>query len=225
MGILVLVRHGQSQWNLENRFAGWSDDPPLLTDRGRSDVRTCARFLEDFSFDIAFTSRLKRGSETLAILLRELHQETIPVVADSALNERHYGDLQGLNRAETAKKYGEEQVRLWRRSFATRPPNGESIEDCVKRVLPFFRQYVMPHVRAGKCVLMAIHGNSMRPIIKELDQIHDGEKVAQLEIGLCTPYIYWFENGEVTRKETREVPGIVTMGGSTTETTVREGRV
>lgn len=225
MGVLVLVRHGQSQWNLENRFAGWSDDPPLLTDRGRADVRLCAHSLRDFSFDIAFTSRLKRGSETLAILLREFHQETIPVVADSALNERHYGDLQGLNRAEMAKKYGEQQVRLWRRSFTTRPPSGESIEDCVRRVLPFFRQYVLPNVVAGKSVLLAIHGNSMRPIIKELERIEDGEVIAQMEIGLCTPYIYWFDGEKVVRKEVREVPGIVTKGGSTTETTVREGRV
>lgn len=225
MGVLVLVRHGQSQWNLENRFAGWSDDPPLLTDRGRSDVRLCAHSLKDFSFDIAFTSRLKRGSETLSILLRELHQIGIPVVEDSALNERHYGDLQGLNRAEMARKCGEEQMRLWRRSFTARPPNGESIEDCVKRVLPFFRQYVLPHVVAGNSVLIAAHGNSMRPIVKELEGIEDGEAVAQMEIGLCTPYVYWFEGQAMTKKEVRDVPGVVTKGGSITETTVPEGRV
>lgn len=225
MGILVLVRHGQSQWNLENRFAGWSDDPPLLTDRGRADARTCAEHLRDFSFDIAFTSRLKRSSETLAILLHTLGRNGIPVVEDSALNERHYGDLQGLNRAEMAAKYGQEQVRRWRRGYGDRPPGGESIEDCVKRVLPFFRQYVLPHVIAGKSILMAIHGNSMRPIIKELERIEDGEVVAQLEIGLCTPYIYWFEGRRMVKKEVREVPGIVTKGGSLTEAIVTEGRV
>src|SRR4051812_27911248 len=124
MGTLILLRHGQSQWNLENRFAGWSDIP--LTAQGEKDAALVATSLATFHFDRAFTSRLIRAQKTLSIVLDTLNMKNIPVMEDSALNERHYGDLQGLNKAETADKYGQEQVLLWRRSFSVRPPNGES---------------------------------------------------------------------------------------------------
>ena len=180
--------------------------------------------LREFHFDLAWTSRLARAQETLTILLKALKQPTVPTMSDSALNERHYGDLQGLNKAETAAKYGAEQVQLWRRSYATRPPAGESIEDCERRTGPFFRQYILPSVIAGKTVIVAAHGNSLRPILKELDHLEPAAAAA-LEIGLCTPYIYWFEGDRLTKKEVREVPGVVTKGASITEATVEKGRV
>lgn len=222
MGTLVLIRHGQSQWNLENRFAGWTDVP--LTPQGEKDAATASKHLTDFHFDCAFTSRLQRATKTLEIILRELRQSTIPVTADSALNERHYGDLQGLNKAETAAKYGQEKVLLWRRSYSTRPPNGESIEDVGYRVLPFTRWTILPLVYTGKTVLVSASGNSMRPIIKWLDGLDD-ETAAMLEVGLCTPYIYSFTGEKLMKKEKREIPGIVTKGASQTETSVKEGRV
>lgn len=222
MGVIVLVRHGQSQWNLENRFAGWVDVP--LTEQGRRDATTCARELREFSFDRAFTSHLQRAADTLTIILRELRQESIPVEADSALNERHYGDLQGLNKAETAVKYGQEQVRVWRRSFFTRPPNGESMEDCEKRTLPYFLHIVLPLVGKGETVLLVAHGNSLRPMIKHLNGLGP-EAAATMEIGLCIPYIYWFDGGKVVKGEVREIPGIVMKGASQTEAVVAGGRV
>lgn len=222
MGTLVLLRHGQSQWNLENRFTGWSDQP--LTERGRKDAAMAAIVIAAFRFDRAFTSRLVRATETLDIVLQTLDQTRIHIVRDSALNERFYGDLQGLNKAETAAKYGKEQVQLWRRSFSTRPPNGESHEDCERRTKPFFDQYILPFVTKGETVLVAAHGNSLRPIIRELDHL-DPETAASLEIGLCTPYIYHFDGSQLVGKEILDVPGIVTQGASLTEAKVEEGRM
>ncbi len=222
MSTLVLLRHGQSQWNLENRFTGWSDLP--LTAQGEKDAATASGALKEFSFDAAFTSRLQRADKTLRIVLQTLGQTAIPVTEDSALNERHYGDLQGLNKAETAAKYGQDQVKLWRRSFHTRPPNGESMEDCERRTLPFYLQYILPHLKDGKNILVVAHGNSLRPIIKYLDGL-EPEAAASLEIGLCTPYIYTFSGDKMTKKKIREVPGIVTQGASTTQATVEKGRV
>ena len=221
MGTLVVVRHGQSLWNLENRFSGWSDIP--LTDRGRSDAVLCARVLKVFTFDLAITSRLVRCIDTLDILLKELNQHP-PVIVDSALNERHYGSLQGLNKAETALKYGEGKVQLWRRSYFTRPPDGESLEDTERRVWPFFQQYILPHLTEGKTVLVSAHGNSMRPIVKNLEGISP-EATAALEIGLCTPYVYRFSGEKMTDHEIMPVEGIVTKGASISETIVKEGRV
>jgi len=223
MSTLVLIRHGQSQWNLENRFTGWTDVP--LTVQGEQDAAKVASVLSEFKFQIAYTSRLQRAEQTLDIMLRELHQQdSVRVEHDSALNERHYGDLQGLNKAETAEKYGQEQVRLWRRSFETRPPNGESMADCEHRTLPFFLHYILPHIEKGEDVLVAAHGNSLRPIMKHLEQL-DGESAASMEIGLCTPYIYTFHGTILAGKEVRDVPGIVTKGSSTTEKTVEGGKV
>ncbi|MBI1812687.1 2,3-bisphosphoglycerate-dependent phosphoglycerate mutase [Candidatus Peregrinibacteria bacterium] len=222
MNALMIIRHGQSQWNLENRFTGWTDVP--LTERGRADAQQTAEVLRDVRFDAGFTSRLQRASETMRIILEMLGQENIPVTVDSALNERHYGDLQGLNKAETAAKYGQEKVLQWRRGYAVRPPGGESIADTALRVLPFLRGYILPHVHAGKNVIVTASGNSMRPILQLFDRLDD-ETTATMEVGLCTPYIYWFEGEKLVKKEVRNVPGIVTKGASQTESTVKEGRV
>ena len=224
MGTLILIRHGQSQWNLENRFTGWTDVP--LTKRGREDAVRCGKALRAYSFDIAFTSRLLRATETLDIILQECGQTGMSVVQDSALNERHYGDLQGLNKAETAAKHGAEMVQLWRRSFFTRPPgiDGESMEDCERRTRPFFTHYMLPHIRSGKTVISSIHGNSMQPIVKFLEEL-EPEAAATLEFGLCTPYVYTFEGETVVHKEEIAVPGIVTKGASIKEKRVEEGRV
>lgn len=221
MGTLILLRHGQSQWNLENRFTGWTD--VQLTDQGKGDAAKAADVIKEYRFDIAFTSRLIRANQTLDVILQALKQ-TPETIFDSSLNERHYGDLQGLNKAETAEKYGMEQVQLWRRSYATRPPSGESMEDCERRTLPFFKQYILPHLVAGKTVIVVAHGNSLRPIIKHLEHLAP-EVAASMEIGLVTPYIYRFEGETMTQKEVREVPGIVTKGASLTEKKVEGGRV
>lgn len=221
MGTLIAIRHGQSQWNLENRFTGWTDVP--LTERGAADAALAAAALKDFTFDIAFTSRLERATGTLDIILKELGQSP-EVINDSALNERHYGDLQGLNKAETVEKHGKEQVQLWRRSFATRPPNGESMQDCEERTWPFFKQYILPHLVEGKTVIVAAHGNSLRPIVKNLEGLTP-EATAALEIGLCTPYIYTFDGEKVVSHEIMHVEGIVTKGASLKESKVEEGTV
>jgi 2,3-bisphosphoglycerate-dependent phosphoglycerate mutase len=205
MSTLVLIRHGQSTWNLENRFTGWTDVP--LTDRGEADAKLTGNLLKGkYTFDIAFTSRLKRANDTLAIVLQAMGTE-VPTEYDSALNERHYGDLQGLNKAETAEKYGADQVKLWRRSYDTPPPNGESMADCERRTMPFFLQYVLPLVQSGKNVVIVAHGNSLRPIMKYLENL-EKEAAASMEIGLVTPYVYTFEGKKSVKKEVLDVPGI-----------------
>lgn len=219
MGTLVLIRHGLSQWNLENRFTGWTDIP--LAQRGAEDATKTPAVLGDLTFDLAFTSRLRRASDTLTTVLKGLGQTSVPVEYDSALNERHYGDLQGLNKAEMIKKFGEDQVKIWRRSYATPPPNGESIQDCVKRVLPYFRQYILPHVYAGKTVIVAAHGNSLRPIFRELDHLDD-DTTATLEVLLTTPYVYRFEGEKMVEKTQRSVPGIVIRVEPTGEQVVQQ---
>ena len=207
--MLVLLRHGQSQWNLENRFTGWTD--VSLTPAGRSDAVLAGKSLKDMRFDVVFMSRLKRSPETLEGFIEGHGQQDIPVIVDSALNERHYGELQGLNKSETIKKFGEEQVKLWRRSYSTRPPGGESIEDCERRTWPFFRQYVLPELVVGKNVLIVAHGNSLRPIIKNLDGMKPDD-AAIMEISCSVPYVYTFEGEKPVKKEIREVPGMVVKG-------------
>jgi 2,3-bisphosphoglycerate-dependent phosphoglycerate mutase len=205
MGTLILVRHGQSQWNLENRFTGWTDVP--LTPAGRADAVLTGKSLKDYTFDIVFLSKLKRAQETLDAMMEGHGQQNIPCVYDEALNERHYGDLQGLNKAETIQKFGEDQVKLWRRSFSVRPPNGESIEECVKRVMPYFHSKILPELVAGKTVLVVAHGNSLRPIYRELDHLSD-EETAVLEVPLVQPTIYTFDGEKLIKKEVHPVPGM-----------------
>jgi len=206
MGTLVLIRHALSQWNLENRFTGWTDVP--LAERGAADAAMAASMLADMTFDVAWTSRLKRANDTLDIILKGVGREDLRVEKDTALNERHYGDLQGLDKGETIKEHGEEQVKLWRRSYATRPPNGESIEDCERRVLPVFKQYILPLVHAGKTVIVAAHGNSLRPMFRFLDHL-DEDTTATLEVSLSTPYVYRFDGEAVADKTVRTVKGVV----------------
>ena len=222
MSVLVLIRHGQSQWNLENRFTGWTDVP--LTPRGEEDAKKTAKALKDFHFDLGFTSKLQRASKTLRIILEVLGQSTIPIASEPALNERNYGDLTGLNKAETAAKYGQEQVLIWRRSYSTPPPGGESIADVCKRVLPFFQSNILSKVWEGKNIIITASGNSMRPMIQFLDHLDD-ETTATMEVGLCTPYVYHFEGEQLMEREVLEVTGIVTKGASQMEAKVEEGRI
>jgi len=189
MAVLVLVRHGESQWNLENRFTGWTDIP--LTDKGREEARRAAEKIRNIHFDLAYTSVLQRATESLDIMLKVIGQEDIPVAYDRALNERHYGDLQGLNKAETAEKFGKEQVHLWRRSYDVAPPGGESLKDTAARTLPYFEAHIVPDLRAGKNVLVSAHGNSLRSIVMQLDQL-TRQQVLELNLATGVPIVYEF---------------------------------
>ncbi len=185
--LLVLVRHGESQWNQENRFTGWVDVP--LTDKGREEARRAGRQLRDLRFDRAFTSKLQRARETLDIILEENAGAPPPIEEDEALNERHYGELQGLNKAETAKKYGDEQVHIWRRSFDVPPPGGESLKDTAARTLPYFDRAIAPLLARGERILVAAHGNSLRSIVMRLDRL-DEQQVMELNIPTGVPIVY-----------------------------------
>lgn len=187
MALLVLVRHGESQWNLENRFTGWVDVP--LTDTGRREAARAGALLAGTRFDLAYSSVLQRANETLDIILRELGQSDLPVVKDQALNERHYGDLQGLNKSETAEKYGAEQVHIWRRSYDVPPPGGESLKDTAARTLPYYDTVIAPQIASGKNVLVVAHGNSLRSIVMQLDQL-TREQVLELNIPTGVPIVY-----------------------------------
>lgn len=201
MSKLVLVRHGQSQWNLENRFTGWIDVP--LTEAGQEEACRAGERIrsKNFRFDRAYTSVLSRANETLQIILEILGQKNLPVLKDQALNERHYGDLQGLNKVETAKKFGEEQVKIWRRSYDVAPPNGESLKDTAARTLPYFESRILEDLKAGKNVLVSAHGNSLRSIVMQLDRLTK-EQVLSLEIGTGVPIIYTIApDGSVRSKE------------------------
>jgi 2,3-bisphosphoglycerate-dependent phosphoglycerate mutase len=200
MAKLVLLRHGESQWNLENRFTGWTDVP--LTDKGREEARLAGERLRGIHFDKAYTSVLQRANETLEVALRVLGQSDLPTEYDQALNERHYGDLQGLNKAETAKKYGDEQVHIWRRSYDVAPPGGESLKDTAARTLPYFEAKILPEVKSGKNVIVAAHGNSLRSIVMHLDGL-TREQVLQLNLATGVPVVYDIDaGGGVTAKET-----------------------
>jgi 2,3-bisphosphoglycerate-dependent phosphoglycerate mutase len=200
MAKLVLVRHGQSLWNLEDRFTGWVDVP--LTDKGRDEARRAGKTLKDIRFDVAYTSVLWRAQETLDIILEVLAQQP-PVIRDQALNERHYGDLQGLNKKKTAERYGADQVKLWRRSYDTPPPNGEALKNTAGRTLPFFDRAILGDLQLGKNVLVVAHGNSNRSIVMKLDQLSK-EQVIELELATGVPLVYEIgQQGEVLSKEIR----------------------
>jgi 2,3-bisphosphoglycerate-dependent phosphoglycerate mutase len=187
VALLVLVRHGESQWNLENRFTGWVDVP--LTETGRREAQRAGEALRGLHFDRAFTSVLQRAIETLDIVLRAIGQTDLPIERDAALNERHYGELQGLNKAETAQKYGAEQVHIWRRSYDIAPPGGESLKDTAARTLPYFESAIVPLVVAGQNILVAAHGNSLRSIVMHLEQLTK-EQVLELNIATGVPIVY-----------------------------------
>ncbi len=187
MARLILLRHGESQWNLENRFTGWVDVP--LSPRGIQEATHAGEKLRSFKFDRAFTSVLARANETLRLVLETIGQTGIPIEKDKALNERMYGDLQGLNKDETVKKYGEAQVKIWRRSYDVRPPGGESLKDTAERVLPYYEQTIKPYVLKGNTILIAAHGNSLRALIMELEQL-SREQVLELNVPTGAPLLY-----------------------------------
>ena len=200
MPTLVLVRHGQSQWNLENRFTGWVDVP--LTEKGREEARRGGELLarENIRFTKAYTSDLVRAQETLDIVLKALGQTNIPIIRNQALNERHYGDLQGLNKAETAEKFGKEQVHIWRRSYDVAPPGGESLKDTAARTLPYFNDKIVADLAKGENILVAAHGNSLRSIVMSLDGLSK-EEVLALEIATGVPIVYELDNGTRVRSK------------------------
>ncbi|MBE7182909.1 MAG: 2,3-bisphosphoglycerate-dependent phosphoglycerate mutase [Methylobacterium mesophilicum] len=188
-GTLVLVRHGQSDWNLKNLFTGWRDVE--LTETGRAEALAGGQRLKakGLKFDIAFTSALKRAQNTCQIVLDELGQSSLETVRDEALNERDYGDLSGLNKDDARAKWGEEQVHIWRRSYDVPPPGGESLKDTGARVWPYYIHEVQPHVLRGKTVLVAAHGNSLRALIMALEGI-SGPEITKLELATGVPIVY-----------------------------------
>jgi 2,3-bisphosphoglycerate-dependent phosphoglycerate mutase len=187
--LLVLVRHGQSDWNLKNLFTGWRDVD--LTEKGVAQAREAGRKLkaQGIKFDVAFTSVLKRAQRTLDLMLTELGQTTIQVFKDQALNERDYGDLVGLNKDDARKKWGEEQVHIWRRSYDVAPPGGESLRDTAARVLPYYIREILPRVLRGDRVLVSAHGNSLRALVMVLDK-HTPETITKLNLETGIPMIY-----------------------------------
>jgi len=191
MSKLVLLRHGESQWNLENRFTGWVDVP--LSSKGIDEAKNAGEKIKGFVFDHAYTSVLRRAIDTLTIVLDIVGQKNLPVTQDQALNERHYGDLQGLNKAETAQKFGEAQVKLWRRSFDVQPPNGESLKNTLERVLPYWETAIFPHVRKGERLIIVAHGNSLRSLVMHLDGL-SREEVLELNIPTGVPLVYEFND-------------------------------
>jgi 2,3-bisphosphoglycerate-dependent phosphoglycerate mutase len=195
--LLVLVRHGQSDWNLKNLFTGWKD--PGLTEQGVAEAHKAGEQLRDLklTFDIAFTSVLSRAQKTLDIILEELGQTGLETVKDQALNERDYGDLTGMNKDEARAQFGEEQVHIWRRSFDVPPPGGESLKMTAERVLPYYKAEILPKVLAGKRTIVAAHGNSLRSLIMELENLSP-EEILKRELGTGTPIIYRLdENGAI----------------------------
>jgi 2,3-bisphosphoglycerate-dependent phosphoglycerate mutase len=214
LATMVLVRHGQSQWNLENRFTGWVDVPLSL--KGRQEATSAGKKLKDMRFDVIYVSHLIRAIQTMHYILLEssdpripiiYHEEErihawehysgdrnneIPIFQSVDLAERYYGDLQGLNKAETMKIYGEDQVHLWRRSYDINPPNGESLKDTCERTIPYYKTYILPQLQAGKNVLIVAHGNSLRSITKHVENISDND-IPNVEIPTGMPIIYTFD--------------------------------
>ncbi|MGH6740419.1 MAG: 2,3-bisphosphoglycerate-dependent phosphoglycerate mutase [Bradyrhizobium sp.] len=187
--LLVLVRHGQSEWNLKNLFTGWKD--PDLTEQGVAEAKDAGRKLkaQGFKFDIAFTSVLKRAQHTLDLMLAEIGQPGLPTRKNLALNERDYGDLSGLNKDDARKKWGEDQVLIWRRSYDVPPPGGESLRDTAARVLPYYLQEILPRVMRGDNVLVSAHGNSLRALVMVLDRLSP-KQIIERELGTGVPMIY-----------------------------------
>jgi len=186
---LVLVRHGESEWNRRNLFTGWCN--PDLTEKGLIEALVAARLLraDGIVFDVAYTSKLKRAQRTLDIILSELCQTSLPIHFEEALNERHYGDLCGLNKDEARDRWGEEQVRVWRRSYDIPPPGGESLKDTEDRVMPYYRKHIWPDLKSGKTVLVVAHGNSLRALIMNLENL-TGEEILRRELSTGAPIVY-----------------------------------
>ena len=195
---LVLVRHGQSEWNKKNLFTGWKD--PELTDLGIEEAIKAGKLLKtkEMKFDIMFTSDLFRAQETGRLILENMNQLDIPIIKNQSLNERNYGDLAGLNKDDAREKWGEEQVHIWRRSFDIPPPGGESLKDTAERVLPYFHSEILPKVEEGLDVLVAAHGNSLRALVMELEGISSDE-IVKLEIATGDRLTYELSEGKITR--------------------------
>ena len=190
---LVLVRHGQSEWNLKNLFTGWEN--PNLTDKGITEASNAGKKLKskNLHFNRAYTSVLTRAQKTLELILDEINQQEIPIVADAALNERDYGDLTGLNKDEARKKWGEEQVHIWRRSYNIAPPGGESLRDTLARVLPYYIKNIQPKILRGENIIIAAHGNSLRALIMAIEGM-EPEEILKFELNTGIPVIYRFNS-------------------------------
>ncbi|HWM47667.1 MAG TPA: 2,3-bisphosphoglycerate-dependent phosphoglycerate mutase [Xanthobacteraceae bacterium] len=201
--LLVLVRHGQSEWNLQNLFTGWRDVD--LTEKGVAEARAAGRKLKGLglSFDVAFTSDLKRAQNTLRLIQEEMGQTNLPVFKSVALNERDYGDLSGLNKDDARKKWGEEQVHIWRRSYDVAPPGGESLKDTLARTLPYYVTEILPRVLRGERVLVAAHGNSLRALVMVLDRLTP-EGIVKRELATGVPLVYRL-NADSTVAERQEM--------------------
>lgn len=190
MSKLVCVRHGQSKWNKENRFTGWVDIE--LSEQGIKEANEAGQILKGFKFDKIFTSVLKRAINTAEIISKVAGFEKIEMISNEALNERHYGDLQGLNKAEIGEKVGAEQLHIWRRSFDVAPPNGESLKDTLDRVLPYYESEIVPLLKAGKDILISAHGNSLRALTMHLENVTK-EDISDINIPTGKPYVYEFD--------------------------------
>ncbi|MDP7457341.1 MAG: 2,3-bisphosphoglycerate-dependent phosphoglycerate mutase [Candidatus Woesearchaeota archaeon] len=221
MGYLVLVRHGESRWNLANKFTGWVDVP--LSEKGIKEALQSAKKLKNLNFDVAFTSKLTRAHETLLLILakqtrtgiflheskkrsswanhpKQFEKNEIPIFSDDALNERFYGALQGKNKEKTRKQFGEKKVHSWRRSWDIRPPKGEALKDTYNRTMPYFKKKILPQVKKGKNVIVSAHGNSLRAIIKHLDNISNDD-IPHLELPTGEPQIYKYSKGKLTKQK------------------------
>ncbi len=191
MATLVIFRHGQSVWNLENKFTGWVDVE--LTEKGIQEAKHAGEKLKPFKFDLAYASDLKRAQNTLKLALEISNQPHINTFYNKALNERMYGDLQGLDKTETALKFGEDQVKVWRRSYDVAPPNGESLKDTAARVIPYFKEEIEPKLKEGKNIVIAAHGNSLRALIMYLEHMTP-QQILEFEIGTAIPRYYELDN-------------------------------
>ena len=206
MNNLILLRHGQSQWNLENRFTGWEDVP--LTEQGIAEAKVAGQLMKKnkVHIDVIFSSVLQRAIKTAELVIKEMNLEQfwsdgqLLMTKDQSLNERDYGDLVGLNKEETANKYGKEQVRIWRRSYDVSPPGGESLENVVTRVKPYFINFIEPKINEGQDVLIAAHGNSLRASMIQVG-LYKAEEISKIEIPTGSPFIITYESGKVVNSK------------------------
>jgi len=206
MNNLILLRHGQSQWNLENRFTGWEDVP--LTEQGIAEAKVAGQLMKKnkVHIDVIFSSVLQRATKTAELAIKEMNLEQfwsdgqLLMTKDQSLNERDYGDLVGLNKEETANKYGKEQVHIWRRSYDVSPPGGESLENVVTRVKPYFINFIEPKISEGQNVLIAAHGNSLRASMIQVG-LYKAEEISQIEIPTGSPFIITYESGKVVNSK------------------------
>ena len=207
-GKLILARHGLSVYNDQNRFTGWKDVD--LNEQGVKEAKQAVTLLEKVNFDMAFTSKLKRANDTLNLILKGINQESILIEKDLALNERDYGDLVGQNKAEAAKKFGDEQVQIWRRSYDIPPPGGESLKDTADRVIPYLNEKILPQVHDGKNIIVSAHGNSIRAIVMALKNFTP-DQILKTEIGWCEPWIFEFKDRTLTNLEIKARPNAKSM--------------